>query len=116
MANRFIGDASFEADGQTYTLRLDFNAMCELEDATGENAMQIVEQYEHGTINARNIRALFWAMLQEHHPQLTLKDAGGLLSIDPDAIGRALAAASPDASEVEKDPKPGNRKSRGKAA
>lgn len=113
MANQFIGDASFEADGQTYTLRLDFNAMCELEDATGENAMTIIEQYEKGEISARSLRALFWAMMREHHPEATLKDAGRLLSQAPDAIGSALAAAAPDA---EKEAKPGNRKSRGKAA
>lgn len=113
MANRFIGDASFEVDGQTYKLRLDFNAMCELEDATDKDAMEIIEGYEKGKIRMKDLRALFWALLQHHHSGISMEEAGRLLSEAPDAVGEALAAAAP---EPEKAAKSGNGKSRGKAA
>jgi hypothetical protein len=110
MANRFLGEASTVADGKTWTLRLDFNAMAAFEEKTGKNAMSVLEGFEKGQLAFSDIRQLAWAMLLRHHPDATLDDAGDVLSVDVDVIQRVLAASMPE-------PDAGNGKAaKGKAA
>lgn len=97
MANRFKGEASATLDGVTYTLRLDFNAMCAFEEATGRDAMEALAGFEAGKAKAGDLRALVWAMLQRHHPDADLTLAGDLLSEDAEVMGRVLLASMPQA-------------------
>jgi hypothetical protein len=107
MANRFLGEASASVDGKSYTLRLDFNAMCAFEEATGEDAMQMLESLERGKPKgavkgqgyATILRTLVWCMLKRHHPDATQEEAGDILSSDLEALQRALLAAQPKAPE-----------------
>jgi hypothetical protein len=118
MANRFLGEAEARVDGKTYTLRLDFNAMCAFEEATGEDAMQMLESMERGKKmaggpgrgSATILRKLVWCMLQRHHPETAEEVAGDILSADLDALKRTLLAAQPAVPESA----PGNSPARGK--
>lgn len=101
MANRFLGEATIEVDGRQYTLRCDFNAMCEFEDATGEDALAVFERFETGKVGVKTMRAMMWAFMQHHQPEATLQDAGDLLSADANAMMTVIKAASPTAKEAE---------------
>lgn len=113
MANHIAGEVSFEFEGNKYTLVFDFNAMVEFEDATGENAMHALKLYDEGRLTAKMARALFWAMLQEHHPEVDLRDAGRMAIPASEALGRALTAA---AVKPESAANSGNARRRAKPA
>lgn len=100
MANRFKGEATVEADGRTYTLRCDFNAMCEFEEQTGEDALAVFEKFETGKVSVKAMRAMMWAFMQHHHPDATLQDAGDLLSVNVDCLRDVIKASSPAESEA----------------
>lgn len=70
MPNALKGEVEFEAGGETYTLVLDFNALCELEGALtpGDDRN-----------GPRASRATLWAALRRHHRNLSLNDAGDLI-------------------------------------
>ena len=71
MANAVKGEVAFDLDGKTYTLVLDFNALCEVEDVLGAGEMKLAKPSA--------IRAIFWAALRRHHPAMTQRDAGNLI-------------------------------------
>lgn len=110
MANGFKGEIALSCDGKSYTMVLDFNALCDFEAETGKNALTALEGMERGTVEARDMRALLWAGLRQHHPEITLQDAGRILSENVDAIQRAAMAASPDAAGNGKRPSPKKRR------
>lgn len=64
------------ADGksETYTLLLDFNALCLLEDPLPGITSGGVDLKSFKTI-----RLVFWAALQAYHPGLTEEEAGNIL-------------------------------------
>lgn len=99
MANSFHGEATATVGGDRYTLRLDFNAMCDFEEATGANAMDVLAAFEKGKASTVHLRALVWAMMQAHHPGLPIRVAGDILSHDLEAMQRVLQAAMPAAPE-----------------
>ena len=96
MANRFFGEATVEAGGRTWTLRLDFNAMAELEDRLGRPALDVLQEIENGKGTIKSLRAVAWCMMLEHHPEATERDAGAVLSADTEIITRVLASAMPE--------------------
>ena len=98
MANRFLGEASTTVDGKSWTLRLDFNAMAEIEDKLGRSALDVLQEIEAGkSVLVTTLRAVVWSMLIEHHPEATARDAGNVLSADTDIMLRVLRAAMPEA-------------------
>lgn len=114
MANRFLGEITTEVDGQTYKLRLDFNAMAEFEDATGKEAFAVFAAFENGKASVKDMRAILWAGLREHHPDVDMKGAGAILSHDVDILRQLLEACMPGEGEA---PASGNAvKARKKAA
>lgn len=108
MANPFEGGVSFDFEGKKYTLVLDFNAMAEYEGLAKENAMDVLRAHDDGTITATQLRALFWSMLLEHHPEVTIREAGRMVISASEKLGEALLLAS-----SETDPS-GNAKRRTK--
>jgi len=100
MANRFMGEATVQANGSTYTLRCDFNAMCSFEDQTGEDALAVFAQFETGKVSVKHMRAMMWAFMQKHHPEATLDIAGDLLSENVDSLMEVIKASSPTADEA----------------
>lgn len=93
MANRVKGEVGFTADGQDYTLLLDFNALCELEE--------VVPGLMDGTAEIKSpsaVRAVFHAALSEHHAGLDVKAAGRIIHAvgiarAGELIGEAMAAS-----------------------
>lgn len=103
MANPHRGEVTLEAGGATYRLAYTTNAMCELEDATGEPLARIVDRLNDpaNPPGVKTLRLLLWAALIEHQDGMTVKDAGGIcdaigMTEVGDVIGRALAAAFPE--------------------
>lgn len=74
---------------------LDFNALCEYEGATGDSWNSFFDRLDNGTIRATELRAMVWAGLMANHPDITLSQAGAVLSSNSDAVIRAAAAALP---------------------
>lgn len=100
MHNPLTGKVTVEVEGRKWTLGLDFNAMCSFEEKTGKNSFEIVSQFESGKISATDIRALMWAMLVGDHPDVTLQEAGNVLSQAPEAIKQAIQGATPTSEEA----------------
>lgn len=103
MANPHKGEVAFAAGGKTYTLVYNTNALCELEEETGRGFTDIMLEFQAWAtptgddgkpadetpeqIAARVksmrlglVRAVFWAGLREHHEQITVKQAGNLMT------------------------------------
>lgn len=88
MANRNNGEVSITIDGKVYTMVMTINAMVALEDlfSTPQKSMtfqEVSELAEQGSM--KHLRALLWAVLQDHHPEIEIgqvsdlvKKAGGL--------------------------------------
>ncbi len=113
MANRFLGEVTVEAGGKTYKLRIDWNSMCEFEDATGKDAMATLQEFEGnaGSVSAKDLRTLMWSCMLHHHPEASPRDAGDLLSENIEALTEVIKASMPTAEDVGDL---GNGKSRGK--
>ncbi|MCM2506064.1 hypothetical protein NDN16_20630 [Aureimonas altamirensis] len=97
MANRHKGEVSFTAGGENYTLVLDFNAICEIEDAFGVSASELGQ-----VIGAKtgNFRTLFRIGLSRHHG-LNDIEAGDIINeIGADKassiVAEAFKASFPD--------------------
>jgi hypothetical protein len=88
------------------TLRFDFNAMANYEDATGANALLM----DWSKATAKQIKALVWGCLLHEDPALTLDQVGGMLhGGNAKMIGKkimeAILAGSPKAKEAEDNEK-----------
>ncbi|MCR5875172.1 hypothetical protein LRS10_13825 [Phenylobacterium sp. J426] len=108
-ANPETGVVSFDTAKETYRLQFTIDAIVTLEDLLDKSVADVGVQMARGRIGA--IRAALWSGLREHHPQLTLKEAGDLLT-DPslkggkavELIGQALKLAfGDDAAKPEGD-------------
>lgn len=78
-ANPTTGIVKFEVDDKTYKLQYGMNGLCELQAAfDGRNVLDVFGSMENGDIDFNDIRAFFWAGLQEYHEKLTPKEAGKL--------------------------------------
>lgn len=77
MANQHKGELGVEVEGQRYTLRPDFNALCELEDLLGKTFTETAMEMSNGRPNS-GLRAVVWCLLQDKHGKeiKTLRDAG----------------------------------------
>ena len=101
MANKFFGEVEIDSGGNKYTLRMDFNAMCEFEDVAGVNAMDAFADFEKGKISVKNMRAMMYAFLRRHHPDVTLEQAGEILSENIGALESVVSASMPTSEEAE---------------
>lgn len=90
------GEIALDHEGVSYKMRLDFNALAEFEGQTGERALEVLQQPDKMSIT--QIRALFWAGLAQCHPEMTLQQAGRILTSNQNRLGEALAATFPDAA------------------
>jgi hypothetical protein len=83
-------ETSFVAAGKTYTMVFSINALCELEsdfdDVVGEVAAVLAGT---GKKRITVMRKVFRAGLSDHHPEVTEKEAGAIMT----AIGPAMAFA-----------------------
>ena len=87
MGNPLRGEATFEVDGKQYRVRFSWNAAAEYEEAAGKPLSDALFDIARERLSARSLRAMLWAGLQEHHQDVTLKEAGRLI----DKMGRKEA-------------------------
>lgn len=98
MGNAVLGDVDFASPSGWYKLRFDFNAVCAFDgvlaaaDSAGLTSAMRIAALENGQGTASDLRGLIWAMLQRHHPEVSLLQAGDL--IDEDTVGWSRAMAS----------------------
>lgn len=83
-------------DGRDYVLALSMNALCALEAATGEPIARLEARL--AAPSATDMRLILWAMLRDHHADLTLEDAGRLAGLAQvaAAVQAAVQAAQPE--------------------
>lgn len=65
MANHERGEVSLDVQGVIYTLRPEFNALCELEAQMDLTIQEVLKLAERGAVRA--LRGLLWAYLQPRH-------------------------------------------------
>lgn len=108
-ANPEKGEFQIVIGGQTYVLAMAFNGLIDLQqlfakDGAMPTIASILLRAQHGDLEA--VRAVFWATLRRHHPDITvqqagdlIQDAGGVGSVDS-MIVNAVDAASPDKRDL----------------
>jgi hypothetical protein len=119
MANPQRGEVSFSVGTDDFTLRWDVNAMCHLEGTTGRGVNSIAREMAQWAppmdakgkqlpetpeqalqradrVRMSLVRAVFWAMLRDRHPDVDIAKAGdmigeiGGLGAAMDLIGQAF--------------------------
>lgn len=109
MANKARGEVDLAVGGRSFTLRLSINAICELETelekrGLDSNYLTFFTKARQGRLNAA--RLLLWACLRDHHPSVTVSEAGelieelGELATVWDALADAMSAQTPDAGDL----------------
>lgn len=109
MANPHKGEVELKAGDETYILRYSIDAICSLEDRLDKGFPVIaIEMSSAATMRLTVVREVLLAGLQEHHPDITLKQAGELIVTAGGAmvvmgkVNQAFAAAFPDTEASEK--------------
>lgn len=104
-ANPQQGETPIVIAGTTYVVAMTFNAMIQLQQLfTVDGKLPLIEAvYMRGQAgDLEAYRAIFWASLQRHHPELSLEDVGRLIDVaggpaQLDALlEAALAQSRPD--------------------
>lgn len=121
MANPIRGEIPVVADGVSYTLRLGMNAIVEIESSLDIGIAQVTELFAGEGLKVGNMRLVLWAALREHHPDLTIEDAGEImghigLAETIAKLGAALEAAFPNAKEDKKPSRPRKKAGTGNAS
>lgn len=109
MSNAPRGTVTLDVGGKVYTMHLTFNAICQLEETLSTANKQvtfkeIAEMAERGSL--RHVRAVVWAALLKHHPEMSISDAGELihdaggLSGLTKQISELSASLTPDERDV----------------
>lgn len=79
------------------------NALCELEDHLGMPVAKIASGMENPeNVRMSTVRALVWAGLRDHHPDLQLREAGDIateagIPACMEVVGKAFGLAFPEA-------------------
>jgi hypothetical protein len=77
MANPHKGETSLKIGDVTYTLRLSYNALCDMETELGVKTTAVLASAFEGSW--KDTRALLYAALHGAHPETTLEGAGDLI-------------------------------------
>jgi hypothetical protein len=110
MINPHKGEISFESNGQRYVLQYSIDAICTLEGETGKGIVALATELEKSP-SMTLMRQLIWAGLLEHHPDMTLKEAGELILAAGGLVGAMSLFNKAFAGAFEKqDEKPRPRK------
>jgi len=78
VANKERGEVSIDVDGKRYIFRLTVNAICEIETETGKPFEAAARELQSGQM--RTVRLFVWAALRHQHPDLTLEQAGDIMT------------------------------------
>lgn len=109
MANRIYGESRLTCDdGRELTLRFDFGALVEAEEAADINTQEMMESFANGSPRLKIARAMLYGALRYHHPDYSVADAGELLMSDSEAASEAMGRAMQEMAERRtKNPPPG---------
>lgn len=93
MANPYQGEVSLKAGDKTYTLALTINAICDVEEETGQDLMGSLRRLS-------TLRLMLYAAMRQNHPEITRAQAGEIITIAgakavTDAVSTAIARAFP---------------------
>lgn len=109
MANSHKGEVELKAGDEVYILRYSIDAICSLEDRLDKGFPAIAAEMSNATtMRLSSVRQVLLAGLQEHHPHMTLKQAGELLVNAGGAmvvlgkVNEAFAAAFPNTEASDK--------------
>lgn len=106
----FGDEQQVQVGEETLTLRLDFRAITIMEGSLQSDMPTIVANFRSGRPQLSVLGQMLWAILREHHPEVTLDQAAGLMFSDEAAkIGFALDALL-ERSFPLADYKPGDKK------
>lgn len=112
MANPHRGSVALQAGDRAYTLSFSINALCELEDALDKPVSEIVATIQDpAKVRLSGVRMLLWAGLRDHHPEVTVAEAGEIatdagFTVAVEKIGEAFKLAFPAAKEGKVKPNP----------
>jgi hypothetical protein len=120
MGNAVKGEVSFAQGGDTFTLVYDVDALCVAEEALDMAVEDILAQLNAKRRKMGVVRAVLWAGLRRHHPELTLLGVGqtffgpgglgilGAIVYIADALNKAFPkpVADGEAASGEADPPP----------
>jgi hypothetical protein len=109
MANKVFGEALLTlADGRELTMRFDFSALCEAEDACDKGTESMMREMASGGARLTTARAMLYGGLRHYHGDVTLDECGDLLMSDGDAISQAMGKAMQAmADRRQANPRPG---------
>lgn len=81
MSNPHRGEVSFDDHGKSLVISYSTNAMCTLEEVFEMSTPEIGELLSNTkSFRMTHLRQMFWVGLLDHHPQMTLDEAGLILS------------------------------------
>lgn len=116
-ANKERGEIPLKVGDTTYVLKLTSNACCAMETASGRTFSQLLAGVANECLS--DIRLMLWAMLQAHHPTLTLLDvgdlideAGGVLEVDKQ-LGLVVRVNTEEGKAAPKGRNPRKARARG---
>lgn len=79
MANPNRGQFEFGAGGKRYTLRYSIDALCALEERFDKNIANLaLEISDFDKIRLATVRAVLWAGLTEHQPDMSEQDCNAI--------------------------------------
>lgn len=85
-----LPDVEIVVDRKTYKLAFDFNAICVAEKETGINLLtSLVTE-----ITATSLRGLFFAALLRDQPEMTIEQAGALITPSNIAVVRSAVVTA----------------------
>lgn len=111
MANRERGEVELKAGEKSYTLRLSYNAIAEIETLLDKGINDIAEMLrDPKDFRIGTWRAVLWGALRDRHPEVDLLTAGeimGQAGVDSvvSALGDAMTLAFPEREPGENPPK-----------
>ncbi|TQS73296.1 gene transfer agent family protein [Rhodobacteraceae bacterium] len=104
MVNHIRGEAAVWIGGRQLVMIMDFNAICDLEGATGRSVEDIFDDLDQGRVMARDLRAIAYALLQQRQPKMGLREVGELIGHHGaevmDGVRATMNAAFPPADEA----------------
>lgn len=99
MANANRGEVEITLAGDSYTLRPSFQALCEIEEATGMGIAALLRRYGDGAFGVRDVAAVLWAGIRATDRQAPRMNEIGEIIVEEglaafvEPVGRFLARA-----------------------
>jgi hypothetical protein len=96
---RILGEGAVKVGDVTWRLRFDMNVLADLQEVTGKPIEAVLAELQGGIDAVTTLRVVCHQMLLHHQPEATIRDAGGVLSEDMEAVMAIIVAAMPQPGE-----------------